>query len=401
MATTMTSDQLHACIIMDITNNQVPTRVASKRSFTNGETTVINRYQGDINTSVNNLQNYENEAETLANSVVLATEALQKTTDDFLTRKKDLEGELELENAQLEECERELSVIGSGNNVVQKENTPVKKRLSRYLKTVVLILIGDAIAVALSWAIVRESFAVSDIIKRSLFLGAIGVFAIIEDALYFKEGKKMYFWAFSFSLFMAFCSTVDMLATSLIWAPKLSVQAPSFSLDQVSAVATDSVGIKQVLAMNPGLVEAMLTFLTFLIVHIRSGYAGPKSQNVCGGDSRLGQIREGKESELSAIRGKIDDLQNQMADITAKHRNDLGFIQGKLEQMKGEQLELLSDTGREKEKIATMICDIVQDLSFYRTSYLRTYSRMKGNSTTPAYDLATADDVKEYFNIQQ
>lgn len=401
MANPMTSNQLHECIIMDITNDQIPARVASKRSFTNGETTVINRYQSDINTSISNLQKYETETKTLANKLALATNALQTTTTDFLTKKKDLENKIEVENALLKDCERELSVMGGSNNEIQKKKTPVRKRLSEYMKTVLLILLADAISVAVSWAILRESFAVSDILKRCVFLGAIGLFAIIENALYLKEGKKIYFWAYALSLSFAFISTVNMLLVSVLWSPKfLSVQAPSFSLDQVSTVAqTDGVGLGQFLAMNPGLIEALFTFLVFLIVHIYSSSAKSMSQNGSDESSRLDQIRNEKEFEVIQVKETIKDLHDKMASNSTQYQNDLDSIQGKLERMEKEQANLTSNTGLEKQKIENMICDIVQDLSLYRTSYLQTYSRMKGLTTAPSYDLATADDVKEYFNI--
>ena len=399
MVKPMTSNQLHECVIMDITNNQIPARVASKRSFTNGETSVINRYQSDINTSINSLQKYETETKILANRLALATNALQTTTTDYLARKRDLEGKIEVENALLKDCERELGVMGGRSGEIRKKELPLGKRLLEHMKTVLLILVADVVSVAVSWAILRESFAVADILKRCIFLGAIGLFAIIENALYLKEGKRIYFWAYALSLAFAFISTVNMILVSVFWAPKfLSVQTSSFSLDQVGAVAsTGSVSLGQFLATNPGLVEALLTFLVFLIVHISSGYAKSKPQTGSG-ESRLDQIRNEKESEVIQAKETIEGLQEQMASNDARYQNDLDRVQGELEKMEEERADLLSDTGLEKQKIANMIFDIVQDLSLYRTSYLQTYTRMKGTSA-PSYDLATADDVKEYFNI--
>jgi len=398
----MTSDQLHECIIMDINNDQIPARVASKRSFTNGETTVINRYQSDINTSIGNLRKYETETTILASRLKLATEALQTTTTDYLAKKKELEDKIEVENSRLKDCERELSVIGGGSDEIQNKKTPVRKRLLTYVKTVVLIVLADALSVAVSWAVLRESFAVSDILKRCVFLGMIGLFAIIENGLYLKDGRKIYFWAYALSLSLAFISTVNMILASELWAPKLlSVQTPSFSLDQVGTAApADVAGLGQFVAKNPGLVEALLSFLVFLTVHIYSSSAKSKSQS--GGDessSRLDQMLKEKKSEMLQIEKTIDYYRHQIDLITAQYQNDLEYIKVELSRMEEEQSDLLSHAELERQKIANMICDIIQDLSLYRTTYLRTYSRMKAVSTPPSYDLATADDIKEYFNI--
>ena len=402
MAKPMTSEQLHECIIMDISNDQIPARVASKRSFTNGETTVINRYQSDISTSIGNLQKYETETTILASRLKLATEALQTTTTDSLEKKKKLEDQIQIENSRLKECERELSVIGGGSDEIQNEKTPVRKRLLAYVKTVSLILLADAINVVVSWAVLRESFAVSDILKRCVFLGVIGLFAILEYALYLKEGKgkKIYFCAYALSLSLAFISTVNMILVSELWAPKhLSVRTPSFSLDQVGTAAPDAAGLLHFVAMNPGLVESLLCFLVFLIVHIYSSSAKSKSQS--GGDessSRLQQMLQEKKSEMLQIEKTIDDYRDQIETITSQYQSDLEHIKVGVEGMEQQQSDLTFNTGVEKQKIDNMIYEIVQDLSFYRTTYLRTYSRMKGVAA-PSYDLATADDIKEYFNI--